>query len=576
MAIEASDISATEEEGRAYRHGVYEAVAEATLPPAPCTPAFPDPGHGPALRHLDGMPRVPKLRHVIGPSMIALGMGLGAGELLLWPNLIASGGYDILWLFTVGVLTQFVVISEIERWTIATGESVFAGMGRLTRRPFWPWFFLVATLASFFWPGWAAESAAFVSTVVSILTGTPPLPWQPIALAMLALIYVALAGSTIVYNVLERFEIWLVVLFVPLLIVVVLVAGVTMSDVGAVAVGLVAVGPVPAEFVSGERFPTLLLAVAYAGSGGCLLLCQSLWIRDKGFGMGRYQGRISGIRGENEPLNETGLVADASNPTMLRRFLGWMRVAERELLVTFVALILLSVFITVLVVAATIGTGNPEVAGNLMAMVHAQADILGERAGLAVEAAFLLGGALVLFSTQVGIIDTVTRITGDVFHEYYGRHTRFWTQKSTFLLFLTVLVLASMAIIVASWIGGDELSQLQPDVLLLIAGPFTITSMWLFTLVVGYLNVKLLPRTMATPGWKRAGMWWAVVLWGWFAAEQLARVVIAQTAGDVPAANHVAMHPVRVVIYAVWLASVAWMTWTMVRGRDEERTGLPA
>ena len=92
--------------------------------------------------------------------------------------------HGILWLFTVGVLTQFVVISEIERWTVATGESVFAGMGRLTRRAFWPWFFLAATLVSFFWPGWAAESAAFVSTVVSILTDTPPLPWQPIALVM--------------------------------------------------------------------------------------------------------------------------------------------------------------------------------------------------------------------------------------------------------------------------------------------------------------------------------------------------------------------------------------------------------
>ena len=178
---EFSDISASEEEGRAYRGGVYDPVDEAALPVAPRSPEFPDPAHGPPLRHLDGMPRVPKVRHVVGPSMIALGMGLGAGELLLWPNLIASGGYGILWLFTVGVLTQFVVISEIERWTVATGESVFAGMGRLTRRAFWPWFFLAATLVSFFWPGGAAESAAFVSTVVSILTDTPPLPWQPIA-----------------------------------------------------------------------------------------------------------------------------------------------------------------------------------------------------------------------------------------------------------------------------------------------------------------------------------------------------------------------------------------------------------
>jgi hypothetical protein len=33
-------------------------------------------------------------------------------------------------------MTQFVVNSVIERWRLATGESIFAGMGRMTRRPF--------------------------------------------------------------------------------------------------------------------------------------------------------------------------------------------------------------------------------------------------------------------------------------------------------------------------------------------------------------------------------------------------------------------------------------------------------
>jgi hypothetical protein len=245
-----------------------------------------------------------------------------------------------------------------------------------------------------------------------------------------------------------------------------------------------------------------------------------------------------------------------------------MKLAERELLATFVALILLSVFITILIVEGTIGTGNPEMAGNLMGMVHDEAELLARTGGVFIEAAFLLGGALVLFSTQVAIVDTVTRITGDIFHECYGRHTRFWTQKSTFLLFLTVLVLASMGVITVSWLGAGDLAQLQPDVLVLIAGPFTITSMWLFSLVVGHINVKLLPHAMATPGWKRIGMWWAVVLWGWFAAEQLSRVVIGQVLGDPPAAaGHVTMHPARVAIYAVWLGTVVWMARTMWRGR---------
>ena len=184
-------------EGRRYREGVYHPLDETRLPDAPDTPTLPHRGSGPPFKLYQDVPRVPRLRHLIGPSVIALGMGLGAGEFLLWPNLVAVNGFSIWWLFWVGVLTQFVVLQEIERWTIATGESVFGGMARLTRSGLWPWFFLLATLVSFFWPGWASQSADFTSGVIAAVTGRT-LAWQPLALAMLAVIWVGLAASRIV------------------------------------------------------------------------------------------------------------------------------------------------------------------------------------------------------------------------------------------------------------------------------------------------------------------------------------------------------------------------------------------
>ena len=104
-------------EGARFREGVYQPLDVASLPDAPKGVTFPDPGHGPPFYRVDEVPRVPRLRHIVGPSVIALGMGLGAGEYLLWPNLVAVNGFSIWWLFWVGVLTQFVVIGEIERWT---------------------------------------------------------------------------------------------------------------------------------------------------------------------------------------------------------------------------------------------------------------------------------------------------------------------------------------------------------------------------------------------------------------------------------------------------------------------------
>jgi hypothetical protein len=558
----AADIRCTDQEGLAYRDGVYHPLDEATLPHAPVSPHVPDKGSGPPFRVHNDVPRVPKLRHLIGPSVIALGMGLGSGEFLLWPNLITVNGYSIWWLFWVGVITQFLVLVEIERWTIATGESIFGGMARLGRVPLWPWFFLVATLAGFFWPGWASQSGEFTADIVTAATGRE-IAWQPIALLMMAVIWIGLAVSKIVYNALERFQIGLVLLFFPMLAITLLLVGVLPSDVVALAKGAVSLGSAPQDLLTGAQFPTLLLAVAYAGSGGTLLLAQSLWLRDKGFGMASFQGRIAGIRGKNEEVSETGYVFDVRQQTALERFRVWMRVSQQELLVTFVLLIIVSVVITSLVVTSTLGTGNAQLAGDLTGTVRLQGEQLALRAGKWLEIVFLLGGAFVLFSTQLGIVDTVTRISGSIFYERYGRYTRFWTLKRTFLFFLTVFVLASVAIIIASWLAGTTVDGLRPNSLVLIAGPFTIASMYAFTLVIGYMNVRRLPAEIATPMSRRVGMVWAAVLWGWFTVEQISRVILAELGAAPDVLGSVTLHPVRVLLYGLLILSLLWFSWAL-------------
>lgn len=562
-------VQATEEQGRRYRKGVYDPVTEGELEDAPDDARFPVPGAGPAFKHIARVPRVPRVRHLVGPSVIAAGMGLGAGEFLLWPNLITVNGYGIWWLFWIGVLTQFIVVGEIERWTIATGESVFGGMARLDRFSFWPWFFLVATLFSFFWPGWASLSGEFVGEIVFLLTGVQ-LAWQPLAIMMLAVIWFGLALSRVVYNALERFEIALVLGFFPLLLITLLIVGLVPSDLLSLMKGAVSVGTAPRELLTGDQFPTLLLAVAYAGTGGTLLLAQSLWIRDKGFGMAVHQGRIAGIRGQNEDISNTGFVFDTGDATSLARFRAWMRAAHKELLVTFVVLTLVSVVITCLLVTSTLGVGNLDLAGDQATMVSREGQIIQEIGGVWLRIAFLLGGSFILFSTQIGIVDTVTRISGSIFYERYGRRTEFWTLKRTFLAFLTLLTIAAMGIIAASWFGGQALGALQPTFLLLVAGPFTISSMYAYTLVVGYMNASRLPAELASPTWKRWGMLWAATLWGWFTVEVVARAVMGGVGVDATVVASMTWHPVRVACYAVWIASLVWFGVRVVprKGRD--------
>ena len=189
---------------------------------------------------------------------------------------------------------------------------------------------------------------------------------------------------------------------------------------------------------------------------------------------------------------------------------------------------------------------------------------------------YVRGGAFVLFSTQLGIVDTVTRIAGSIFYERYGRYTTFWTLKRTFLFFLTAFVLASMAIVIASWTGGATVGALQPDFLVLIAGPFTIASMYVFALVIGYMNARRLPPEIATPPIRRIGMMWAALLWGWFTVEQISRTILSMTGAPPDVVGSIVFHPVRVLLYAGLILSLLWFGWALFGTRRAAATTSPS
>ena len=80
------------------------------------------------------------LRRMLGPSVILVGLSIGSGEFILWPRLTAEWGFVLFWACWVGLTLQFFLNMEIERFTLATGESAVLGFVRLSR--FWaPVFF---------------------------------------------------------------------------------------------------------------------------------------------------------------------------------------------------------------------------------------------------------------------------------------------------------------------------------------------------------------------------------------------------------------------------------------------------
>src|SRR5918994_5454131 len=128
--------------------------------------------HLPPAKYRD-LPEPRSLRNYMGASVIILATALGSGELILWPYITTQVGIALVWLSVVGISVQFFLNMEIERYTLATGETAVTGFSRM-----WlPWgivMILGAILPNTF-PGWAASSGAIVTFLFGMSEDAGPI-----------------------------------------------------------------------------------------------------------------------------------------------------------------------------------------------------------------------------------------------------------------------------------------------------------------------------------------------------------------------------------------------------------------
>src|SRR5215212_10105787 len=142
----------------------------------------------PAVRDLPAPPS--NFRKIIGPGIVAAGVGLASGEFILYPYIASQVGLVFVWAAFVGLATQYFLNMEIERYTLATGETALTGFSRYWRH--WGLVFAVLTYFANLWPGWATSSA----TLVTYLFGGSV---TVIAVAMLLVIGLVLTLAPVVY-----------------------------------------------------------------------------------------------------------------------------------------------------------------------------------------------------------------------------------------------------------------------------------------------------------------------------------------------------------------------------------------
>ena len=108
------------------------------------------------------LPEPLPLRKVLGPGVILLATALGSGEYVLWPFIASNLGLTILWAAIVAIAIQFFINMEVERWTLATGETAITGFTRMWK-PWWFLFIIMAVVPNM-WPGFATGAATCLSS----------------------------------------------------------------------------------------------------------------------------------------------------------------------------------------------------------------------------------------------------------------------------------------------------------------------------------------------------------------------------------------------------------------------------
>jgi hypothetical protein len=461
----------------------YDPIPNGNLPPMPCR----------------DMPEPLPLRKILGPGVILAGLGIGSGEYIIWPFIASSIGLAFLWAAVLGVTVQFFINMEVERYTLATGETAIAGFTR-----FWkPWgiLFCFFTVLPNIWPGWATSGI----TVMTFLTGMDPAYVPHVTVGVLFLLGGALTVSPVVYQTMEKaqfFKVGLTIIFLAVAI----VSAIGASAWAELPKGLVNIGYFPDRAV----IPVSLMlgALVFAGAGGVNNLVQSNWIRDKGFGMGVYIPKIvSPITGEETAAPATGVMM-RQDPENLRRFRVWWKRANVEQFVSFWIICVFSIALFSALAYSTVFGQKLSEQANL-AFIFAEGNVLKEIVAPWFGSFFWLFGSISLVLVSMGVIDYISRIVADIVKTVYVPSSQRWTESRIYFLVVWSTVVVGSVILLSGFN--------QPLVLLVLSACLNGGVMFVYSILLIRLNRRALPPPLRISGFRLGALVFATLFYGFFA-----------------------------------------------------------
>jgi hypothetical protein len=299
-----------------------------------------------------------KLWQMLGPSVVFVALSLNGGEMLLWPNLIATYGITILWVVPFILLMQAVVNLEIARLTVITGQNTLLA---LTRQFKWlkP-FFLISIMVSLLWPAWISTSG----NLLSVVYGNQAFgPWLALCM-MLSLSILWLGGRS--YQWLEN------ITRVGLILVLVIALYVLFGSESTVVRETY-------RFIPDYRDSFLFVSgLAFGGVSGVLNLVQSDWVAKKNYG------------NSNGTLSKLNLQTEISKNNFKQQW----KLIRSEHIILFIGGNFLGILLIGLVAQKTLPIGSQG-----FSLLSTQVAILGQLGfwwGLGIVVLFLMAQATIL------------------------------------------------------------------------------------------------------------------------------------------------------------------------------------
>ncbi len=426
-----------------------------------------------------------------GPAIIELGLALGSGETIIWPTLSAKYGFILVWGAFIGLLMQTIWTQEMTRWPIVSGEHHIQGAGRVIGMAAATWLFLFLGYVAFIWPGWMIGGAsAFYKLIGRWPGGDYGLLfwvyfWALIVLAAVLLSRVARRAVEIIETI-TLFLAWAIILVTA-------ITGTSLSDWGAMLKQMfTGFGDRPAEI----DWWTFAAAIAFVGAGGLANIWYTFWVRDAGFGMGKYVGTIPGLTGKPTAIDIYGAIPENTDENA-RRIKAWKNNVNSVLWIVFFLGNLITVLMFIALSHALLyKTGLvadmkvSEVRGQILELTSdaiARYTPLGEIGGKL----YLFSVWLILFNTQVALMEGLVRQAADTLYVTY-EGVRNFVKKDIRLWYAYWwggIIVVEFILVAAAMIGGVSYGDLVA-----FGAVMSLLAMVISPLLLLYINTVLLKQ----------------------------------------------------------------------------------